>query len=243
MGVNDAAKKVELLDHIETSLTQLGKLDEISAVRSAVEKIRVDREETGWGEHNRVKAGMGQEELRELVKQMDIDQKFCEFGGLVEELIGKVDKKLDRVDKDKEGDDLIEVLKRLKRLETLSGAQADNSLKTFKTVQNLDKRSAGEMLPGIQELLRLGGVTSSAHPPSQSPLGSYTPPHPTPGISESPGGGGGAISDYRLGQLDRRIGEILPKLDDMYIKVLPCLDEIKQRQRKKKKKKKKKKKS
>jgi len=231
-SVNDVAKKVELLDHIETSLTQLGKLDEISAVRSAVEKIRVDREETGWGEHNRVKGGMGQEELRELVKQMDIDQKFCEFGGLVEELIGKVDKKLDRVDKDKEGDDLIEVLKRLKRLETLSGAQADNSLKTFNTVKNLDKRSAGEMLPGIQELLRLGGVTSSAHPPSQSPLGSYTPPHPPPGISESPGGGGGAISDYRLGQLDRRIGEILPKLDDMYIKVLPCLDEIKQRQRK-----------
>merc|ERR1712130_67063 len=37
-SVNDVAKKVELLDHIETSLTQLGKLDEISAVRSAVEK-------------------------------------------------------------------------------------------------------------------------------------------------------------------------------------------------------------
>ena len=231
-SVNDVAKKVELLDQIETSLTQLGKLDEISAVRAIVEKIRVEREETGWGEPSSSKGGMGQEELRELVKQMDIDQKFCEFGGLVEELIGKVDKKLDRVDKDKEGDDLLEVLKRLKRLETLSGAQADNSLKTFNTVKSLEKRSSGELLPGIQELLRLGGVTTSLHPQTQSPSGSYTPPHPPPGITESPGGGGGGgLSDYRLGQLDRRIGEILPKLDDMYIKVLPCLDEIKQRQR------------
>merc|ERR1712179_363284 len=110
---------------------------------------------------------MGQEDLRELVKQMDIDQKFCEFGGLVEELI----RKLDRVDKDKEGDDLIEVLKRLKRLETLSGTQADNSLKTFNTVKSLDKRSSGELLPGIQELLRLGGVNTSLHPSTQSPSG------------------------------------------------------------------------
>merc|ERR1711936_22810 len=59
-SVNDVAKKVELLDQIETSLTQLGKLDEISAVRAIVEKVRVEREETGWGEPSSSKGGMGQ---------------------------------------------------------------------------------------------------------------------------------------------------------------------------------------
>jgi len=128
---------------------------------------------------------------------------------------------------------MIEMLKRLKRLETLSGAQADNSLKTFKTVQSLDKRSGGELLPALQELLRIGGVTTGPpQAPPHSPAGSFTPPHPPPSVTDSPGGGSGALSDYRMSQLDRKIGEILPKLDDMYIKVLPCLDEIKQRQRK-----------
>jgi len=234
-SVNDVARKMEILDHIETSLTKLGRLDEISQMKVVLEKLRSDREETGWGEPSRVNRGIGHDEVRELVKQMDIDQKFCEFGGLVEELSSKIDKKLDRVsgDRDKESDEMIEMLKRLKRLETLSGAQADNSLKTFKTVQSLEKRSGGELLPAVQELLRIGGVTTGPpQAPPHSPAGSFTPPHPPPSATDSPGGGGGALSDYRMSQLDRKIGEILPKLDDMYIKVLPCLDEIKQRQRK-----------
>merc|ERR1719318_1140984 len=233
-SVNDVARKMEILDHIETSLTKLGRLDEISQMKVVLEKLRSDREETGWGEPSRVNRGIGHDEVRELVKQMDIDQKFCEFGGLVEELSSKIDKKLDRVsgDRDKESDEMIEMLKRLKRLETLSGAQADNSLKTFKTVQSLEKRSGGELLPAVQELLRIGGVTTGPpQAPPHSPAGSFTPPHPPPSATDSPGGGG-ALSDYRMSQLDRKIGEILPKLDDMYIKVLPCLDEIKQRQRK-----------
>eukprot|EP00090_Calanus_glacialis_P004110 TRINITY_DN13042_c0_g1_i1.p1 TRINITY_DN13042_c0_g1~~TRINITY_DN13042_c0_g1_i1.p1 ORF type:complete len:1677 (-),score=602.43 TRINITY_DN13042_c0_g1_i1:383-5413(-) len=236
-SVNDVARKMEILDHIETSLTKLGRLDEISQIRVVLEKLRSDKEETGWGEPSRINRGIGHDEVRELVKQMDIDQKFCEFGGLVEELSSKIDKKLDRVsgDRDKESDEMIEMLKRLKRLETLSGALSDNSLKTWKTVQSIDKRSGGELLPAVQELLRIGGVTTGPpKAPPHSPAGSFTPPHPPPSVTDSPGGGGGggALSDYRMAQLDRKIGEILPKLDDMYIKVLPCLDEIKQRQRK-----------
>jgi len=232
-SVNDVSRKMEILDQIETSLTKLGKLDEISQIRAVLEKMRLDREETGWGEPSRAKVGIGHEEVREMVKQMDIDQKFCEFGGLVEDMTSKIDKKLDRMggDREKEGDEMTEMLKRLKRLETLSSALADNTLKTIKTVQTLDKRSGGELLPAIQELLRIGGVSTATQAPPQSPSGCYTPPHP-PSITDSPGGGSGALSDYRMSQLDRKIGEILPKLDDMYIKVLPCLDEIKQRQRK-----------
>lgn len=227
-SVNDVSRKMEILENIETSLPKLGRLDEISQVRGLLEKIRAEREEMGWGEP-RIKGGISGEEVRELVKQMDIDSKFCEFGGLVEELSSKIDKKLDRVCGERDGgeEDRTELLKRLKRLETLAGAQADNSLKTLETVKKVEKRGSGELLPAMQELIRLGGGGASTSVPPPSPgSGSYTPPHPPP----SPGGG--ALSDYRVSQLDRKIGEILPKLDDMYIKVLPCLDEIKQRQRK-----------
>eukprot|EP00092_Neocalanus_flemingeri_P017244 GFUD01018647.1.p1 GENE.GFUD01018647.1~~GFUD01018647.1.p1 ORF type:complete len:1673 (+),score=562.04 GFUD01018647.1:126-5144(+) len=230
-SVNDVSRKMEILDNIETSLPKLGRLDEISQVRGLLEKMHTEREEMGWGEA-RAKQGISGEEVGELVKQMDIDKKFCEFGGLVEELTSKIDKKLDRVCGERDGgdEDRSELLKRLKRLETLAGAQADNSLKTLETVKRVDKRASGELLPAIQEVLRLGGVAAVTQAPSISP--GNTPPHPPPTSITSSPGGGGTLSDYRVSQLDRKIGEILPKLDDMYIKVLPCLDEIKQRQRK-----------
>jgi len=230
-SVNDVARKMEILDQIETSLPKLGRLDEISQVRGLLEKMRAEKEEVGWGEA-RAKASRVGDEVRELVQQMDIDKKFCEFGGLVEELSSKIDKKLDRVCGEKDGadGDNTELFKRLKRLETLASAQADNSLKTLETVKKVDKRGSGELLPALQEVLRIGGLASVTQAPPCSP--GNTPPHPShQSITSSPGTGN-ALSDYRVSQLERRIGDLLPKLDDMYIKVLPCLDEIKQRQRK-----------
>merc|ERR1719342_2078037 len=109
-------------------------------IKYSLEKLKNERDGPGWGEPDRFPVGMNTD-VKELVKQLDIDQKFCEFGGLVEELTSKIDKKLDRVCDEKEKEtDALDTIKRPKRLETLSSAHVDNSLKTFKTVQAIDKR-------------------------------------------------------------------------------------------------------
>ena len=209
-SVNDVSRKMEVLDKLEQN-TDFKKLSELVAVNEKLaERLQAGKKNPGGWEETRAKdtvGGVSGEELRDIVNQLDIDKKFCEFGGLMEELTGKVDKKLDRVFGEEEMPDL---MKRLRRLESLVVDQLVESVK------RVELRCSNDILPAVSELLRGGGTT-----------------RPGPGML-SPGSGLGTthLSDYRASQLEKRMSEILPKLDDVYIKVLPVLDEIKQRQRK-----------
>ena len=56
--------------------------------------------------------------------------------------------------------------------------------------------------------------------------GTPPPPHPPPSSAAA-----FALSDYKASMLERQMSEISPKLDDLYIRVLPILEEIKKTQR------------
>ena len=57
-------------------------------------------------------------------------------------------------------------------------------------------------------------------------FGGGTPPLPPPSS-----GAASALSDYKASLLERQMSEISPKLDDLYIRVLPILEDIKKTQR------------
>ena len=124
-------------------------------------------------------------QVGDIVK-LSMEERFCEFTGLIEDLSDKLSRKIDNVSGNRHEDDVPDFRRRLKRLEDaqLIKSECPNS-------------------PG-------GGMT----PPAQASM-----------MQSSP------LSDFRASQLERKISEISPKLDDLYIRVLPILNDIKTTQR------------
>merc|ERR1719186_2382609 len=87
--------------------------------------------------------------------------------------------------------------------------------KSNDTVKKVVKRSSEQVFAALQEL-------------APTLLPGSTTPHPPPSSTGCSDWGGGSISDYRDTQLDGQ-KEMFPKLDDICMKVLTCLDEIKER--------------
>merc|ERR1719186_55243 len=87
--------------------------------------------------------------------------------------------------------------------------------KSNDTVKKVDKRSSEKVSASLQEL-------APTHLPGS------TTPNPPPSSTGCSDWGGGSLSDYRDTQLDGQ-KEMFPKLDDICMKVLTCLDEIKGR--------------
>merc|ERR550519_175170 len=108
---------------------------------------------------------------------------------------------------------LDDILKWVKRLENLNSAFADNDIKMIATLKSIEKNQKAEVIPSLQ-VLTAGGIGGGS------------------GGGGGGGGGEGRVSDFRMTALTVKLSEIQPKLDDLYIRVLPTLEEIKSRQRK-----------
>ena len=118
---------------------------------------------------------------------MSMEERFCEFTGLIEDLSDKLSRKIDNVSGNRHEDDVPDFRRRLKRLEDAQFVKSECP------------NSPGQ---------------SIMTPPAQASL-----------MQSSP------MSDFRASQLERKISEISPKLDDLYIRVLPILNDIKTTQR------------
>jgi len=163
--------------------------------------------------------GLEAEELLNIqaqIKKMqaDIPTQIGGFGSLVEslhsEMVNKVDKLSTKVT-DRVGGStthplivpkLEDIIKRLKRVENINSAFADNDIKMIGTLKTVEKTLKENIVPFIQ--FGGGGATSEG------------------------GNGGGGVSEARLAGL---LSAIQPKLDDLYIRVLPTLEEIKASQK------------
>merc|ERR1719186_1230450 len=97
----------------------------------------------------------------------------------------------------------------------IKGEVAGEESKSNDTVKKVDKRSRDKVSASLQEL-------APTHLPGST---MPNPPLSSTGCSDQ---GGGSISDYRDTQLDGQ-KEMFPNLDDICMKVLTCLDEIKER--------------
>ena len=92
---------------------------------------------------------------------------------------------------------------------------------TDKLSRKMDSISSGrESGEDLREMRRILRRLEEGPGPVRGP---GTPPHTGPAQS---------LSDYKASQLERQMCDISPKLDDLYIRVLPILEDIKKTQRK-----------
>merc|ERR1719186_1924418 len=97
----------------------------------------------------------------------------------------------------------------------IKGEVVGEDSKSNDTIKKVVQRSSEQVFAALQEL-------APTHLPGS------TTPHPPPSSTGCSDWGGGSISDYRDTQLDGQ-EEMFLKLDDICMKVLTCLDEIKER--------------
>ena len=216
-SVNDVAKKIEVLDSIQTGLAKLGNLETlVSKVQESANNVTSDLPLVPTTKQSSLSLTPGSLPITPSTlplappplrppPMMDWDDRDdrtmsnVNLDNLVHEVVNKVDRKLcefgsmvegnlDRLERELKMDESQPPWSKIKALTEITKALSGNSLKVLELVRKIEKRGEGEV--------------------------------------------GLPASNDRLTELGDRVGEVLPKLDDIYIRVLPALEDIKQRARK-----------
>ena len=216
-SVNDVAKKIEVLDSIQTGLAKLGNLETlVSKVQESANNVTSDLPLVPTTKQSSLSLTPGSLSITPGTlplappplrppPMMDWDDRDdrtmsnVNLDNLVHEVVNKVDRKLcefdsmvegnlDRLERELKMDESQPPWSKIKALTEITKALSGNSLKVLELVRKIEKRGEGEV--------------------------------------------GLPASNDRLTELGDRVGEVLPKLDDIYIRVLPALEDIKQRARK-----------
>ena len=204
-SVNDVGKKIEVLDTIQSGLSKLGSLDRL------VERLEGQR--TGAAPVMTVTTPVPVPELaREGGWEGEQPERRepppVDLSNMVQEVVARVDKKLCEFGSMIEGN-----LDRIEReLKLDSGGPGK-----MKTLVDVTKALSSNSLK-VLEVVKKTEKRFDTDPALMALGGPPIPPPPS--------------NDYRLRELGDRVGEVLPKLDDIYIRVLPALEDIKQRARK-----------
>ena len=204
-SVNDVGKKIEVLDTIQSGLSKLGSLDRL------VERLEGQR--SGAAPALTVAAPVPVPELAreggwEGEQQERREPPPVDLSNMVQEVVARVDKKLCEFGSMIEGN-----LDRIEReLKLDSGGPGK-----MKTLVDVTKALSSNSLK-VLEVVKKTEKRFDTDPALMALGGPPIPPPPS--------------NDYRLRELGDRVGEVLPKLDDIYIRVLPALEDIKQRARK-----------
>ena len=221
-SVNDVAKKIEVLDSIQTGLAKLGNLEAlVSKVQESANSVTSDLPlvpTTKQSSLSHVNLGnlplppgslplappplrpppmmpegdWEEREERGIMSNVNLDN-------LVHEVVNKVDRKLCEFGSMVEGN-----LDRLERELKMDESQPPWS--KIKALTEITKALSGNSLKVLELVRKIE--------------------------KRGEGEGGLPASNDRLTELGDRVGEVLPKLDDIYIRVLPALEDIKQRARK-----------
>lgn len=246
-NINDVTRKIDNIDELKTIIEKLegvpSRLKRLDLVKECLE--RLDRLEQKLGDGAIVNKDVAAKlsdleklldgssgrkvttdeysDVRSLLHHLEEEnsKRFCEFGGLVETLQEDIVKSLDRMGSGSSegggGEKLV-----------LPRTFLDTVDRLTESVKSVEKNQAKEVLPALASLLALGGVAPSVAAPSQLPplaSGAVTPVAPGP-----PSGNGSW--DHKMAALTIQLSQIQPKLDDLYIKVLPKIEETQSRVRK-----------
>ena len=222
-SVNDVAKKIEVLDSIQTGLAKLGNLETlVSKVQESANSATSDLPLLPTTKQSSLSLPHGNlgnlplppgslplapPPLRPPPMMPEGDWEEREERGmsnvnldnLVHEVVNKVDRKLCEFGSMVEGN-----LDRLERELKMDESQPPWS--KIKALTEITKALSGNSLKVLELVRKIE--------------------------KRGEGEGGLPASNDRLTELGDRVGEVLPKLDDIYIRVLPALEDIKQRARK-----------
>ena len=219
-SVNDVAKKIEVLDSIQIGLAKLGNLETlVSKVQETTDNVTSDLPLVPTTKQSSLSLGPGNLPLPP--SSLPLAPPPLRPPPMMP--VGDWEEREERETSNINLDNLVhEVVNKVDRKLCEFGSMVEGNLDRLERELKMD-----ESQPPWSKIKALTEITKALSGNSLKVLELVRK-------IEKRGEGEGSLpaSNDRLTELGDRVGEVLPKLDDIYIRVLPALEDIKQRARK-----------
>jgi len=230
-SMNDVGKRLDVIEDIKESLEDLESLpkrlkgldEKVGTVSNSIAslsdmvslKVRDIEGYLDGSKGRRCSTDEYGDVTNLLIKlEEENSKKFCEFGGLVETLQEAIVRRLEKMETSDGGE---------KGVKTYLNTLLDTHEKLIDHVKNVERIQKKEIVPGLNNLMSLGGVGLNVG--AQPAVGSPSQNTERAAVS-------GGATDQRIAALVLQLSQLQPRLDDLYTRVLPSLENLTSRVRK-----------